>query len=101
MLELENKQTRVVSLAGSGHTECGFRGAGTLLLRQVRLAFARREAGEPIRAAGGLFFSLRQRGIVARSRGRSGEESDFRRRRNACTGLLDRKSTRLNSSHAN
>jgi hypothetical protein len=89
MLELENKQTWVVNSAGSGHTECGFRGAGTLRLGQAKLAFARREAGEPIRAAGGLLSSLRQRGIVARSRGRSGEESDFRRRRNACTGLFE------------
>jgi hypothetical protein len=89
MLELENKQARVVGLAGGGPTACGFRGAGTLLLRRVKRAFARGEAGERIRAAGGLFSSLRQRGFVARSKGRSGEESDFRRRSNACTGLFE------------
>jgi hypothetical protein len=37
----------------------------------------------------GFFYSLHHRGFVARSRGRSGEKCDFRRRSFACTGLFE------------
>jgi len=38
---------------------------------------------------GESFYSLHHRGFVARSRGRSGQKCDFRRRRFACTGLFE------------
>ena len=43
---------------------------------------------QPSRVAGSSFYSLHRRGFVARSSGRSGEEIDFRRRSNACSGLF-------------
>jgi hypothetical protein len=88
MLELENKQTRVIGLAGGGHAAGEFRDVGTLQLRRAKCMFFRGEADELVSMARSSFYSLHRRGFVARSSGRSGEEIDFRRRRNACSGLF-------------
>ena len=88
MLELEHKAIRVVRLAGGSHAAGESYDAGTLRLRRVMRVFLRGEADERVRTAESSFYSLHRGSFVARSSGRNGEEIDFRRRRNACSGLF-------------
>jgi hypothetical protein len=89
MRELENKQTRVVGAGRSRRAALERDDLERLLLKRGKRTVLRDEDEERICAAWRAFYSLHRRRFVARSKGRNGEESDFRRRSIAYTGLFE------------